>query len=133
VLEAIADLVDLKTPYLAGHSRGVAQLAAEAGRVLGLPDDEITTLRRAGLLHDLGRLGVSNAIWDKPGSLTETELERVRLHPFLTERMLAHIPALATCRQLAAQHEVDKLGVTSRAAATLFATQHGFVDSYRSS
>ena len=104
VLEAIADLVDMKTPYLAGHSRGVAQLAAEAGRVLGLAPDEVITLRQAGLLHDLGRLGVSNAIWDKPGPLTETERERVRLHPYLTEQMLAQIPSLASCRQIAARH-----------------------------
>ena len=104
VLPAIADLVDLKTPYLAGHSRGVAQLAAEAARVLGLPAAEVTALRQAGLLHDLGRLGVSNAIWDKPGPLTDTELERVRMHPYLTERMLAHIPALASCRQIAGRH-----------------------------
>ena len=104
VLAAIGDLVDMKTPFLAGHSRGVAQLVAEAARVLGLPTEEVTTLRQAGLLHDLGRLGVSNAIWDKPGPLTDTELERVRMHPYLTERMLAHMPALASCRQIAGRH-----------------------------
>ncbi len=104
VLAAIGDLVDMKTPFLAGHSRGVAQLVAEAARVLGLPTEEVTTLRQAGLLHDLGRLGVSNAIWDKPGPLTDTELERVHMHPYLTERMLAHMPALASCRQIAGRH-----------------------------
>jgi HD-GYP domain-containing protein (c-di-GMP phosphodiesterase class II) len=57
VLEAMADLVDLKSPYLAGHSRGVANLPAEAARIAGLPEAERVTLRRAGLLHDLGRLG----------------------------------------------------------------------------
>ena len=81
VLVAIADMVDLKSPYLAGHSRGVANLAAEAGRDSGLADEEVSALRRAGLLHDLGRLGVSSGIWDKAGPLTETEFERVRLHP----------------------------------------------------
>ena len=50
-----------------------------------------STLRRAGLIHDLGRLGVSNAIWDKPRALTEAETERVRLHPYLTDRMLARV------------------------------------------
>ncbi|MEP6527356.1 MAG: HD domain-containing phosphohydrolase [Nocardioidaceae bacterium] len=104
VLEAMADLVDLKSPHLAGHSRGVAQLATEAGRVSGLPDDEVATLRRAGFIHDLGRLGVSNSIWDKPGRLTDAEVERVRLHPYLTDRMLARVPALARSRELAARH-----------------------------
>jgi HD-GYP domain-containing protein (c-di-GMP phosphodiesterase class II) len=89
VLEAMADLVDLKSPYLAGHSRGVADLAGEAARVSGQPADAVSTLRRAGLIHDLGRLGVSNAIWDKPGPLTQAESERVRLHPYLTDRMPA--------------------------------------------
>jgi len=104
VLEAMADLVDLKSPYLAGHSRGVANLAAEAARLSGLPDDEAVTLRRAGLIHDLGRLGVSNSIWDKPGRLTETQRDRVRLHPYLTDRMLAKVPALARSREIAARH-----------------------------
>jgi HD-GYP domain-containing protein (c-di-GMP phosphodiesterase class II) len=103
-LEAIADLVDLKSVYLAGHSRGVANLAAEAARGSGLASAEVVTVRRAGLIHDLGRLGVSNAIWDKPGPLSETELERVRLHPYLTERMLARVPALAGSREIAVRH-----------------------------
>jgi DNA-binding CsgD family transcriptional regulator len=61
-------------------------------------------LRRAALVHDLGRLGVSNAIWDKPAALTPPEWERVRLHPYLTERMLASSSALAPLGALAAQH-----------------------------
>jgi len=89
VLEAMADLVDLKSPFLAGHSRGVANLVGEAARVSGRGEEEVRTLRRAALIHDLGRLGVSNAIWDKAGALTEAESERVRLHPYLTDRMLA--------------------------------------------
>jgi HD-GYP domain-containing protein (c-di-GMP phosphodiesterase class II) len=104
VLEAMADLVDLKSPYLAGHSRGVANLAAEAARLLGLPDAERSTLRRAGLLHDLGRLGVSNAIWDKPGALTDVEQERAHQHPYLTDKMLARIAALGPSREIAARH-----------------------------
>ena len=103
-LEAMADLVDMKSPYMAGHSRGVANLALEAGRISGLPGDELSALYRAGFLHDLGRLGISNAIWDKPGSLTPAELERARLHPYLTSRMLAGVPALARSRELAANH-----------------------------
>jgi HD-GYP domain-containing protein (c-di-GMP phosphodiesterase class II) len=77
VLEAMADFVDLKSPFSAGHSRGVADLAAAAARRSGNPPDEVLTLRRAGLVHDLGRAGVPNAIWDKPGPLTGVERERV--------------------------------------------------------
>lgn len=104
VLEAIADLVDMKTPHMAGHSRGVANLAAQAGRLLGLPPASVATLRRAGLVHDLGRLGISNAIWDKPGPLTSAEVERVRLHPYLTDRMLARLSTFSAVRRIAAHH-----------------------------
>ena len=104
VLEAMADLVDMKAPHMAGHSRGVASLAAEAGRLAGLPSAAIVTLRRAGLVHDFGRLGVSNTIWDKTAALTEADRERVRLHPYLTDRMLARVPALGASREIAARH-----------------------------
>jgi HD-GYP domain-containing protein (c-di-GMP phosphodiesterase class II) len=104
VLAAMADLVDLKSPYLAGHSRGVAALAEAAARISGLSEEDIVALRRAGLVHDLGRLGVSNAVWDRPGPLTEAEHERVRLHPYLTDRMLARVPALRRSREIAARH-----------------------------
>jgi len=103
-LEAIGDFVDLKSPFTIGHSRAVADLAAEASRTLGLGDAEALTVRRAGLLHDLGRLGVTNAVWDKRGELTQAETERVRLHPYLTERMLAFSPALAALGAVAVQH-----------------------------
>jgi HD-GYP domain-containing protein (c-di-GMP phosphodiesterase class II) len=104
VLEAIADLVDMKSPHMAGHSRGVANLAAQAAQALGLTPDETLALRRAGLLHDIGRLGVSNAIWDKAGPLTDAEIERLRLHPYFTDRMLARLTGLAAVRGLAARH-----------------------------
>jgi HD-GYP domain-containing protein (c-di-GMP phosphodiesterase class II) len=104
VLEAMADLVDMKSPHMAGHSRGVGRLAAEAARVAGMAGAELVALRRAGFIHDLGRLGVPNTIWDKPGPLTAAELERVRLHPYLTDRMLAGIGPLAAVRRLAANH-----------------------------
>jgi HD-GYP domain-containing protein (c-di-GMP phosphodiesterase class II) len=103
-LEAIADFADLKSPYTMGHSRGVADLAAEAGRNYGLAEDELRTLRSAGLVHDLGRLGISNTIWDKQGVLTAIERERVRLHAYLTERILCASSVLAPLGALAAQH-----------------------------
>ena len=87
-LEAIARFVDLKSPYRLGHSAAVSVLAADAGRQLGAPPDEVRALSRAALVMSYGNLGVSNAIWDKRGSLTASEWERVRLAPHLTERML---------------------------------------------
>ncbi len=103
-LEAVADFGDLKSPWFTGHSRGVSRLAAGAAQAAGLPGDAITELRRAALLHDLGRTGVPNTIWDKPGPLTEAERERVRLHPYYTERMLARPEALARLGAIAACH-----------------------------
>ena len=82
----------------------MANLASAAARVAGYPDDDVAVLRRAGLIHDLGRLGVSNAIWDKPGPVTEAESERIRLHPYLTDRMLARVDALSRSREIAARH-----------------------------
>jgi HD-GYP domain-containing protein (c-di-GMP phosphodiesterase class II) len=105
VLEAMADLADLKSPHFAGHSRGVAGLAATAARLWRLSADDIDTVRRAGLLHGLGRLGVSNTIWDQPGPLSAAQQEHVRIHPYLTQRMLAGVDALAASRQIAARHQ----------------------------
>jgi HD-GYP domain-containing protein (c-di-GMP phosphodiesterase class II) len=104
VLLAIANFVDLKSPYFLGHACAVAELAAEAGAALGLPESDVRLLRRAGLVHDLGRLGVSNAIWDKSGPLGAGEWERLRLQPYLTERMLRQWPALAPLARIAVQH-----------------------------
>jgi HD-GYP domain-containing protein (c-di-GMP phosphodiesterase class II) len=103
-LEAVADFADLKSPWFTGHSRGVARLAADAAQAAGLPDEAVTELRRAGLVHDLGRTGVPNTIWDKPGPLSDAERERVRLHPYYTERMLARPEALARLGAIAACH-----------------------------
>jgi HD-GYP domain-containing protein (c-di-GMP phosphodiesterase class II)/DNA-binding CsgD family transcriptional regulator len=99
VLEAFADFVDLKSPYTVGHSRGVAQLAAAAG-----DEASRTVLRRAGLVHDLGRMSVSNAIWEKTGPLGKSEWEQVRLHPYYTERILAASPSLAALATIAGMH-----------------------------
>ncbi|MFI2431295.1 HD domain-containing phosphohydrolase [Streptomyces sp. NPDC018693] len=89
VARAFGDMVDLKAPYTLGHSAGVAALADGAARSLGLPEREVEDLRRAALLHDLGRVGVSSGIWDRPGPVTRTEREQIRLHPYHTERILA--------------------------------------------
>jgi HD-GYP domain-containing protein (c-di-GMP phosphodiesterase class II) len=103
-LAAIGEFAELKSPWLMGHARGVAELATEAGRSYGLPQADLSRLRRAAFVHDIGRLGVSNTIWDKPAGLTRSELERVRLHPYLTERMLSFSAGLAPLGTIAAQH-----------------------------
>jgi HD-GYP domain-containing protein (c-di-GMP phosphodiesterase class II) len=103
-LLAVADFVDLKTPYALGHARAVADLAAGAAERLGLPAEDARTLRRAALVHDLGRLGVSNAVWDKPAPLGPGEWERVRFQPYLTERMLSQSASLAPLAAIVVQH-----------------------------
>ena len=98
-LTAIADFIDLKSPYFLGHSRAVAELARAAAG-----DDEPHLLYRAGLVHDWGRLGISNAIWDKKGPLGAGEWERVHLLPHITNSMLHQSEVLAPLAAIAVQH-----------------------------
>jgi HD-GYP domain-containing protein (c-di-GMP phosphodiesterase class II) len=104
VLTAIADFTDLKSPYTAGHSRAVAGLAGEAAVRCGLPDCDAVALRRAGWIHDVGRISVGVPVWDKPGPLDHDEREQVRLHPYVTERVFARSPLLRPLAALAGQH-----------------------------
>ena len=104
VLSAFADFADLKSPWIRGHSRTVAALAEAAGRHAGLDAAACDGLRRAGLVHDLGRVAVENGIWDKPGPLTTAEWERVRIHPYFTERILARCRSLAALVEPASSH-----------------------------
>jgi HD-GYP domain-containing protein (c-di-GMP phosphodiesterase class II)/DNA-binding CsgD family transcriptional regulator len=106
VTRAFAYLADLKSTYTLGHSLAVAELAVRAGQALGLSAAELVDLRRAGWLHDLGRVSVSNGVWDKPGKLSAAEWERVRLHAYWTERSLYQARPLRSIAQLAAgSHE----------------------------
>lgn len=103
-LEAVADFADQKVPQTLGHSRRVAALADAAGRLSGLPQAEIDRVRRAALVHDLGRVGVSAGILGKAGALSAAEWERVRLHPYFTERVFAPSVALNGLGALGALH-----------------------------
>jgi HD-GYP domain-containing protein (c-di-GMP phosphodiesterase class II) len=104
--QVIADYADLKSYGTLGHSRAVAEVAEAAGWRLGFDPEMIGELRCAGWLHDLGRVGVSSAVWEKPGPLTSGEWEQVRLHSYHSERLLARIPALAElARTAASDHE----------------------------
>jgi HD-GYP domain-containing protein (c-di-GMP phosphodiesterase class II) len=101
---ALAAMVGLKSPWLREHSTGVAELAEAAAWRMGLDDDAVAIVRRAALAHDLGRVGVSNAIWEKPGPLGFGEWERVRLHAHYTERAFAQSAELAPLGVVAGAH-----------------------------
>ena len=103
-LSVLADFVDLKSPWTRGHSRNVAELAATGAERAGKSPPEVEQLRLAALVHDVGRVGVENAVWDKAGSLSTDQWEKVRLHPYLTERVLTRCPRLAGLASLAASH-----------------------------
>jgi HD-GYP domain-containing protein (c-di-GMP phosphodiesterase class II) len=104
VAAAFGDLADMKTPWTHGHSAGVARLATAAAGKLGL--DRLTTSRLevSALLEDLGRIAVSNVIWEKPGALTGAEWEQVRTHPYRSERILATSTALEPMARVAGMH-----------------------------
>jgi HD-GYP domain-containing protein (c-di-GMP phosphodiesterase class II)/DNA-binding CsgD family transcriptional regulator len=101
---AFADFIDLKSPYTLGHSTGVSKLVEAAAQKLGCAEADVIAVRRAALMHDLGRASVSNGIWDKAGRLTTADWERVRLHPYYTERVLEKAPALRPIARLAGGH-----------------------------
>lgn len=103
-LMSLGDFADFKSPYMLGHARAVAELAGEAARRAGLGAEEARDVRRAAWLQDLGRVGVAGSVWAKPGLLNEGEWERVRMHPYFTERILARAPALSRWAGLAALH-----------------------------
>jgi HD-GYP domain-containing protein (c-di-GMP phosphodiesterase class II) len=104
VAAAFGDLADVKMPFLHGHSKEVARLASGGARRLGLDADEVRRVELAGLLHDVGRVGVSNAVWEKPGPLTRTEWEQVRMHGYYSERILATSPSLEHLSAVVSMH-----------------------------
>lgn len=104
VAEAFAKVVDAKSPYTYRHSRRVAEIAVAIGAALDLQADELCGLARAGLLHDIGKLGVSNRILDKPGRLTDDEWLAVRRHPELTFQILTRVGAFRDLAGDAAAH-----------------------------
>jgi HD-GYP domain-containing protein (c-di-GMP phosphodiesterase class II) len=124
VARTFGDLADLKSPWLQGHSAAVADLAARAGQQLGLGTAEVHSLRLAGHLHDLGRIGVSSRIWAKAKPLTATERAQVELHPWHTEQILGRVPELAGAARVAAQHHerLDGSGYHRGAAAAQLGT-----------
>jgi HD-GYP domain-containing protein (c-di-GMP phosphodiesterase class II) len=104
VAVAFGDLADVKAPCFHGHARQVARLAMGGAQRLGLDPVEVGHVELAGLLHDVGRVGVSNAVWEKSGPLTGGEWEQVRMHGYYSERILAGSPALAPIAKTAGMH-----------------------------
>jgi len=111
VAGAFARVIDAKSPFTARHSDRVAEIAVGIGGLLGLDDYELQRLRRAGLLHDIGKLGVSNLILDKPGRLTDEERAIVERHPSHTRELLARVTPFADLADDAAGHH-EKLDGT---------------------
>jgi HD-GYP domain-containing protein (c-di-GMP phosphodiesterase class II) len=104
IAEAFASVIDAKSPFTARHSDRVAAIAGAIAAVLGFGPEERRQLRRAGLLHDIGKLAISNRILDKPGRLTDEEFAAVKAHPAHTLRILAAAPCFAPIAALAANH-----------------------------
>jgi putative nucleotidyltransferase with HDIG domain len=104
IAEAFALVIDAKSPYTYQHSTRVAELAVATADGLGFDAAALRDLRRAGLLHDIGKLAVPNSILDKPGPLTDEEFERVKLHPALSEQVLGRVAAFAGIAAIAGAH-----------------------------
>jgi len=102
--EAIADFTDIKSPFLLGHSPGVARVAEAAARKAGLTENGVVEVRRAALLHDIGRVGVSAGIWGKQSPLSDSDWEKICLHPYYTERVLARSEKLSGLGAIASKH-----------------------------
>jgi HD-GYP domain-containing protein (c-di-GMP phosphodiesterase class II) len=104
VAEAFANVIDAKSPWTFEHSNGVADVAVAMGARLGMRETELVELRRAALLHDLGKLGVSSLILDKPGALTAEEFAAMRRHPRFTRDILTRVGCFASLVDVAASH-----------------------------
>ncbi len=101
---AFADVIDAKSPFTYRHSTGVAGAAVAIARTLALGEPEVTLIRRAALLHDIGKLSVSNAILEKPDKLTAAEWDIVRKHPRYSHEILKRIPGFGELSEIAASH-----------------------------
>jgi HD-GYP domain-containing protein (c-di-GMP phosphodiesterase class II) len=104
ICETFADVVDAKSPFTYRHSIGVMDAAVAIGSVLGLSPERLQLLRRAALLHDVGKLSISNTILDKPTRLTDAELAIIQLHPGMSAEILGHVAAFGEISIIAGEH-----------------------------
>lgn len=104
ICQAFAEIVDAKSPFTYRHSNGVADAAVGISCQMGLSSEDVVFLRRAALLHDIGKLGVSNTILEKPAKLDQTEWTAVRKHPFYSQEILRKIPGFEDLSEVAGAH-----------------------------
>lgn len=104
IAAAFAQVIDAKSPWTYRHSAGVSEISVGIAGVLGMHEPQIREIRRAALLHDVGKLGISNLILDKPGKLTPEELQTMRRHPIYTQSILQRVEAFRSFADLAAAH-----------------------------
>jgi putative nucleotidyltransferase with HDIG domain len=119
IAQAFAGVIDAKSPWTYQHSDRACLIAGSLGAALGCDPSTLTDLRRAALLHDIGKLAISNRILDKPARLTAGEVARVREHPLVTARILERVPGLTSLAALAAAHHerLDGAGYPLRLTA----------------
>jgi HD-GYP domain-containing protein (c-di-GMP phosphodiesterase class II) len=124
-LAATGDFADLSSSYLVGHSAGVSTLAGLAARQWSFPDTDVRLVRRAALVHDLGRVAVPVRVWNQPSTLKLNDWEQVRLHAYHTERVLCRSPMLASLASVARFHHerLDGSGYHGRVCAPALSRQ----------
>jgi len=111
VAQAFAQIIDAKSPFTFMHSEGVTAATVAMAQHLGFENTAVRDITRAALLHDIGKLGISNSILDKPGKLTDAEFAEVKKHPRLTYEILSRVSAFQPIAQTAANHH-EKLDGT---------------------
>jgi putative nucleotidyltransferase with HDIG domain len=104
IAEGFSQVIDAKSPWTYRHSEGVARISAGITEVMGFSSEEVRYVRRAALVHDVGKLGISNLILDKPGKLTPEEITEMRRHTFYTYQILSQVEGFKDLADLAAAH-----------------------------
>jgi response regulator RpfG family c-di-GMP phosphodiesterase len=134
-ITALSTAIEAKEPYLKGHSEGVAKHAVDIGKALSLSEEDINSLKLAGLLHDIGKIGVDDRVLKKPGSLNNQEKKAIQQHPLIGAKIIEPVKALKPALEAVLHHHErwDGLGYPSglkRKEIPLFARILGLADAY---